>query len=47
MVYEVGALANVNGEDDKKFTYNMYRQESADPINDGDFDPTYGGRFSL
>ena len=42
MVYEVGALANVNGEDDKKFTYNMYRTESIDPTKDIDF-----GRFSL
>jgi len=42
MVYEVGALANVNGEDDKKFTYNMYRTESVDPTKDFDF-----GNFSL
>jgi len=42
MVYEVGALANVNGEDDKKFTYNMYRTESVDPTKDIDF-----GNFSL
>ena len=39
MVYEVGALANVNGEDDKKFTYNMYRTESVDPTKDFDFGP--------
>lgn len=42
MVYEVGALANVNGEDDKKFTYNLYRTESIDPTKDFDF-----GNFSL
>ena len=42
MVYEVGALGNVNSEDDQKFTYNMYRTESVDPTKDFDF-----GNFSL
>ena len=39
MVYEVGALANVNGEDDnQKFTYNMYKPRVCRPhINDGEF----------
>ena len=42
MVYEVGALANVNGEDDKKFTYNMYKQKFNNPTKDINF-----GQFSL
>ena len=44
MVYEVGALANVDTpaeekEDDSTFTYNLYRQESVDPTKDFDFGP--------
>ena len=43
MVYEVGALANVdNNEDDQKFTYNLYTTESTDPTKEFDF-----GSFSL
>ena len=40
MVYEVGALANVdNNEDDQKFTYNLYTTESTDPTKEFDFGP--------
>ena len=43
MVYEVGALANVNGEeDDQKFTYNIYKQKFNNPTKDIIF-----GQFSL
>ena len=43
MVYEVGALANVNGEeDDQKFTYNIYKQKFNNPTKDINF-----GQFSL
>ena len=35
MVYEVGALANVNGEeDDQKFTYNIYKQKFNNLVSD-------------